>query len=866
MMTQYRSIKRQHEDALLFYRMGDFYEMFYEDAKDAARILGITLTARSKGAQAIPMAGVPVKAAEAYLLKLVRAGKRVAICEQTGDPKTTKGLVDREVVRIVTAGTLTEDQVLDTDRPNWLCALLRAKGRAGLAWLDLSTGTFLVQERADSQIEDELGRIDPAEILVSEHEQPEREGEPLFPGIDAPVHPCPAFDFHVEECEKELLRFFSLKTLEGFGLAKDAMPLAISAAGALIRYVQETQRHALPHVRRIEVFQDRGRMLLDRATRSSLELVRTQREGQREGSLLSVIDKTRTPMGARLLRDRVLLPFTLLDEVLSVQAAVMEFFIERSIREQIREQLGSIQDLERLSARLSCGRALPRDLTALAESLSRLPKLHELLEPRQSPRLAALAAAMDQLQDVRALIQERMVEDPPNQVQNGGLIRSGVHEELDELRVISTRGKDWMLRFQEQEIERTGIHSLRIGYNKVFGYYIEATHAASEGRVPTEWVRKQTLKNAERYVTPELKDFETKVLKAEDRIKEIEYELFTQLREALAREVARILDTAQIVADVDVAASLAELAVERAWCCPKVDESKTLLIEEGRHPVLETTLRSEPFVPNDSDLEPPGKSLLLITGPNMAGKSTYIRQVALLTLLAQIGSFVPARSMELGLVDRIFTRVGASDDIARGSSTFMVEMTETANILNNATEHSLVILDEVGRGTSTYDGLSLAWAICEALHQDLGCRALFATHYHQLTELADLMPGVHNCHVAVREWENEIVFLHRIQPGGTDKSYGLHVARLAGVPGSILDRANQILDELESEGESIKPLAVHKRSQSREAAYHPTPRQLNLFRPSADRLLDEIEKLSPDELSPMDALLKLKELRDRYST
>jgi DNA mismatch repair protein MutS len=608
MMAQYMKIKRQHEDALLFYRMGDFYEMFHDDAKQAARILGITLTSRSKGAQAIPMAGVPVKAAEGYLLRLVRAGVRVAICEQTSDPATTKGLVEREVVRIVTAGTLTEDHVLETGEPNWLCALFRHKDQAGLAWLDLSTGTFYVQQRNAAHIEDELARIDPAELLVSEDEKPEREGAPLFPTIDAPVHACPAFDFHVDECEKELLRFFGLGTLEGFGLAKDTMPLAISAAGALVRYVQDTQRHAVPHVRRIEIFRDQGRMLLDRATRSSLELVRTQREGQREGSLLAVIDMTRTPMGARLLRDRVLLPFTSKDEILSVQGGVAELFEERGVREELRDQLGGIQDLERLSARLSCGRASPRDIVSLAQSLARLPALHDVLTQRHSPRLGSLAAAMDLLQDLRTRIEDCLVEDPPTQIQQGGLIRPGVHAELDELRSISTEGKDWMLRFQEAEVERTGITSLKVGYNKVFGYYIEATHAASEGRVPPEWVRKQTLKNAERYVTPELKEFETKVLKAEDRIGEIEYELFTQLREELAGQVARILDTAQIVADVDVIASLAELAVQRAWCCPQVDDSRTLRIEDGRHPVLETTLRSEPFVPNDTDLEPPSRA------------------------------------------------------------------------------------------------------------------------------------------------------------------------------------------------------------------------------------------------------------------
>ena len=840
MMAQYTAIKREHPDALLFYRMGDFYEMFGEDAREAAALLNITLTARSKGDNAIPMAGVPVRAAHNYLVKLIRAGKRVAVCEQMQDPRDTKGLLERQVVRIVTAGTLTEEEVLEDSEPNYR-----------VAWLDVSTGEFQLTECATARLNDELARIDPAELLLPE------DMDIALPSVRGPVQRRPDFDFHAGEAEKELTRFFGVQSLAGFGVDAIEVPAGLACAGALIRYAEETQKSALPHVRRIECFQRSSRMALDQATRSSLELVRTQREGQKDGSLLSIIDETLTPMGARLLRERVLAPFLDRERIERVQDAVSESVEAPALRDALRDCLTGIRDLERLAGRLSCGRANARDLVSLAAGMRVLPELRTAVQGAQSTLLMAVRDELDDLADLADRIQQRIVDEPPLALKEGGVIREGFDADLDELRTIGREGKVWMARFQARAIEESGIATLRVAFNKVFGYYVEVPRSAGTETIPASWIRKQTVKHAERYVTPELKDYETKVLKSDELACDQEFELFVALRDELASQVSRILDAARHVAEVDVAAALAELAVKRAWCRPALSNGQELTIEDGRHPVIETMLAGEPFVPNDCALGPPARSLIVLTGPNMAGKSTWIRQVALIVLLAQIGSWVPARSASVGLVDRIFTRVGAADDIARGSSTFMVEMEETANILNNATDRSLVILDEVGRGTSTYDGLALAWAICEALHDRIGCRTLFATHYHQITELADLAVGVHNAHVAVREWEEDIVFLHRIEAGGTDKSYGLHVARLAGIPGDILDRAHSVLTKLEGEGERTKPALATKRHDGQ---------QLDLFQPPPSPACDELSELDPDKLSPLEALLKLKELKERYGS
>ncbi len=851
MRAQYLAIKREHKDAILFYRMGDFYEMFGDDAKTASRILGITLTARGKGPEAIPMAGVPVRAAEGYLVKLIRAGQRVAVCEQTQDPKEAKGLVERQVVRIVTAGTITEEEVLDHDAPNYLAATCVLRGRAGFAWLELSTGLFQIADVEAARSEEELARIDPAELLVPE------DSDTQMGGFQGTLRKCPGFDFHPGEAEKELARFFGTKGLDGFGIDPAAHAAAVGAAGALIRYVIDTQKHALPHIRRLELYERGTRMTLDRARRQSLALVRTRREGSREGTLLHVLDRTCTPMGARLLRDRVLTPFVDLETIQDAQGAVRACVEDGRLRAGLREALASVQDLERLSARLGCGRAHARDLVALRFSFARLPVLRAAIQDVDSRLFARIHDDFDGLEDLAARIAETIGDDPPIPLREGGLIREGFDAELDELRAIGKEGKGWMARLGAAEAGRAGIPPLRGGYTRVFGYYVEIPRNADTSALPSHYVRKQTVKNAERYVTPELADFERKVLRSDEVAKAREYELFCALRDELATHVARILDSARAVAEIDVAAALADQAVRRGWCCPEVDLSRELRLIDARHPVIEAKSDAEPFVPNDTVLDPPQRSLIVLTGPNMAGKSTYIRQVALNVLLAQIGSFVPAREAKIGLVDRLFTRVGAADDIGRGASTFMVEMTETANILHNATERSLVILDEVGRGTSTHDGLSLAWAICEGLHEELGCRALFATHYHELTALAERFAGIHNAHVAVKEWNDEIVFLHRIEEGGTDKSYGLHVARLAGLPHRILERARAILDSFEA-----KALAIPLGSEERKR-----PRQLDLFGPREDavanELREELRRLDLEGLTPIRALLVLDELRSK---
>ncbi len=859
-MAQYLEAKAQNPDAVLFFRMGDFYEMFYEDAKLAARVLGIALTSRNKGENAVPMAGVPVRSAHSYIFRLLKEGHRVAICEQVQDPREAKGLVERKVVRIITPGTLTEEEALESKAPNFVAALSPGRERVGLAWLDLSTGRFLVHEVPRSNLADELSRIEPAEVLLPEAPPgAEEKGEPvggesgisrILENLETASTPWRAWAFTPESGFQTLTSFFKVSSLAGFGLEGSA--LAVGAAGALVDYLKETQKTGLPHITRIEPFQEAGLMLLDRATRVSLELTRTMREGSVKGSLLSVVDQTLTPMGGRLLREWILAPLTDPSRILERQEGVA-FFVERGReRREVRELLKGMADLERIGAKISTGRANARDLVSLAGALKKLPPLKEAAGSPYADILARTLETMDPLQDLVERITSCLVDDPPLQLREGGLIRAGFDPELDELRAIGKEGKDWMARFQAREIERTGIQGLKVGFNRVFGYYIEVSRA-NAGSVPASYIRKQTLKNAERYITPELKEYETRVLKSEEMAREMEYNMFLALRDELASALPRLLATARATALLDVLSALAELARTRNYCRPRVDGSRRLLIRGGRHPVLETVLPGDSFVPNDTDLDPPGRRISLITGPNMAGKSTYIRQVALIVLLAQTGSFVPAEEAHIGAVDRIFTRVGAADDIAAGNSTFMVEMLETANILNNATESSLVILDEVGRGTSTHDGLALAWSICEDLHDRVRARALFATHFHQLTGLAQHLPGLLNHHVAVREWGDQVVFLHRILEGGTDKSYGIHVARLAGVPDRVIERAREILEDLEEGAERVRKAVESPRK---------GPKQAFLFELPPDPALEKLKKLDLERMSPLEALLALKELQE----
>jgi DNA mismatch repair protein MutS len=853
-MAQYLAAKKKHPDALLFFRMGDFYELFFDDAKTASKELGITLTSRSKGESAVPMAGVPFRAVDGYLKRLVQKGHRVAICEQMQDPKEAKGVVERQVVRVVTPGTLTEDNLLDDRRPNHLAAVAAHKDRAGIAWIDVSTGAFRVHECALARLPDELLRIEAAEVLLSDDLRGSEAA--WLQGCTAPRTYRAPYDFGVDTATRTLCAFFATKTLLGFGI--DGLPLATGAAGALIGYLQETQLQALPHVRAIEVFDEGRCMRLDRATQTSLELVQTMHKDGSGTPLLHVIDRTRTPMGARLLRSWLLSPLVDLDAILLRQDAVAELHDDPAAAAALQQCLQHVLDLERLCARAAFARAHARDLCALRQSLEPLPEVQHALRQRKSRLLQELGKTLDPLQDLAERILDTLHEDPPLGIKDGGIIRAGFDPGLDELRTLARDSSQWLAEYQQKLCAATGVPSLKVGFNRVFGYYIEITQSHKDAPLPPEFIRKQTTKNAERYVTDELRAFESKALKAEENSKALEYELFCRLREHTAAQAERLLRTAAVIAELDACLSLAQVARDRNYCRPEVDDSLVLRIEDGRHPVIEATHAAGSFVPNDTDLEPKRRRLSLLTGPNMAGKSTYIRQNALIVLLAQIGSFVPAKSARVGLVDRVFTRVGSSDDISRGASTFMVEMTETANILNNATQRSLVILDEVGRGTSTYDGMSLAWAIAEDLHDRIGCRALFATHYHQLTDLQAEGRAIVSQRVAVREWGDEIVFLHRIEDGGTDKSYGLHVARLAGIPKAVLARAQDVLRQLESEGAELRETLVAARERKK-----PGMKQKELFAPPPDPIVEALRALDIDGLTPRDALLLLAKWKEQ---
>ncbi len=840
MMRQYAEAKQACPDALLLFRMGDFYELFHDDAKEAHRLLGITLTSREKGADAIPMAGFPHHQLDGYLAKLIRAGRRVAVCDQVEDPRQAKGLVRREVTRVVTPGTLTDDALLDPRAPNYLCGVLTGE-TVGVAWIDISTGRFCATTCPPDRLADELARIGPAECLCSE-------GAPPLPppsGLELVVTERPAWAFSATAAEAALAKQFGTASLEGFGFQAEDQP-AVRAAGAVLEYLRETQKSELDHVDRLIPYRHTTALQIDQATRRSLEITQTLREGRREGSLLDVMDRTVTAMGSRLLADWAATPLTDLGQIERRLDAVEELFGQPALIQDLHEALRGVYDMERLLARATTGRASPRDLSFVARTLAVLPKVKAKLSGRRSELLNALESQLDLCPDIRGQLESALVDDCPLASRDGGMIRDGFHERLDQLRELSSGGKQWIARYQADEVQQSGIPSLKIGYNKVFGYYLEVTHAHRD-KIPDHYIRKQTLKNAERYITPELKEHEEKVMAAEEQAEELEYELFVELRELVAGAARRLRTTASVLAQVDTLAGLAVLALARSYCRPALTSEAALEIRDGRHPVLDVIQPEGTFVPNDAELSADRAMILLITGPNMAGKSTYIRQVALITLMAQMGSFVPARSATIGIADRIFARVGASDELSRGQSTFMVEMLETARILNTATSQSLVILDEIGRGTSTYDGLSLAWSVVEFLHDQIGCRTLFATHYHELTDLESLLGGVKNLNVSVREWQDDVVFLHKIVEGAADKSYGIHVARLAGVPREVNQRAQTILARLENE---------HVDGAGRPRIAEPCEGgqlQLTLFG-GEHPLLDEIRAVDVDQLAPLDAL------------
>ena len=791
MMQQFRAAKDAYPGMIVLFQNGEFYELFDEDAEVCHKVCGLTLTKREEH----PMAGFPLAKLDHQLRQLLAAGYRVAVAEQMDPPHDSKKIIRREVTRVVTLGSVTEDELLDPRRPNHLAAIARTKsGHFGLAWLDLTAGTFAAMDIAENQLNEELGRLNVAECLLSEESLTLI--EPHFAGAGPKsITPRPGWTFDPTTALEALRNKFQVHTLTGFGF-EDGQP-CLTAAGALVIYLETTLKTSLGHIPRLTCYRPESHLVLDEVTRRSLELTRTLRDNQREGSLLSRIDRTVTSMGARFLHDSLLSPLNSSSAILSRLDAVEELLKDHGFRGDLRELLNATADLHRLTTRVSTARANPKDLGAILRTLRSLPKLKAKLAGRRAAAIQQLEARLDLVPEIRELLEKSIVDDPPYSPKDGGLIREGHSAELDELRRLSRDGKEWIARFQAQEIARTGINSLKVGFTDVMGYFIEITNA-NETRVPVDYTHERTLKNGKRYITPMLKEYEEKVLSAQDKAKALEFELFVKVRDLVASETASLLQTADVLAEVDFLAGLAELASARNYTRPAVVDEPILRIEAGRHPVLDQLLPAGTFVPNDIDLSPDGGMFWLITGPNMAGKSTFIRQAALLTLLAHIGSFVPATAATIGVTDRIFTRVGASDELGRGQSTFMVEMTEAANILNNATNRSLVILDEIGRGTSTYDGVSLAWAITEYLHDVIGARALFATHYHELAKLDVTLPRLRNYNVRVEELENDVIFLHRIEPGNAHKSYGIHVARLAGVPEPVLQRANAVLATLEA--------------------------------------------------------------------
>ncbi len=862
MFRQYQELKRQYPDVLLLFRCGDFYEMYGEDAVMGAAAMDIALTSREMKGTRIPMAGVPFHAIDRYLARLLAAGHKAALAEQMEDPRFAKGLVKREVMRIITPGTVVEDFLLDERSNNFLLALHTEDG-FGLAVADCSTGDFAVTElrggHARARILEEVTRLGPAEIILPLALQQDAEFmAALRARTQAPVSTPDLSEYAWESAYQSLTKHFGVSSLRGFGC--EELPVAVEAAGLLLRYLQQTQKTAVGQILAITTYSLDDYMLLDASTRRNLELTAALRDGTRQHTLLWILDQTRTAMGARLLKKWLLAPLLDVDAIARRLDAVEAFRDDGLLREAARDDLREVHDLERLLSRAATGAGTPRDLAQLRDSLGAVPRLFATLAAA-APILRHLVENADALPDLRETLTTALVDAPPLSAREGGIIRPGYHAELDTLRRASTEGKDWIAALEASERARTGIKSLKVGFNNVFGYYIEISRSNLDA-VPEDYIRKQTLANAERYITPALKEYEAMVLGAEDKLKELEFSLFSALRGAVTLEAERLQALARLVAQLDVLASFAEVAARNRYARPTVGATDRVVITGGRHPVVEQTLAGERFVPNDAELDTANNQLLILTGPNMAGKSTYLRQVALITLMAQVGSFVPAEAAAIGVVDRIFTRVGASDDLATGQSTFMMEMSETANILNNATPRSLVILDEIGRGTSTFDGLSIAWAVAEYLHESprLGCKTLFATHYHQLNELEHALPRAKNYRIAVKEGPEGIVFLRKIVPGGTDRSYGIHVARLAGLPREVVERAQQVLQSLEENDE----IAERARGLADRHVTIPPPlpkTQLTLFEIAEHPLVEELRTLDVDDITPRQALDMLAKLQ-----
>ena len=871
MMQHYLQVKEEYKDCIIFYRLGDFYEMFFEDAKIVSKELELTLTGRACGLEErAPMCGVPFHAADTYLNRLVQKGFKVAICEQVEDPSTAKGMVKREVVRIATPGTNIDMQALDETKNNYIMCIVYSVEKYGVAISDVTTGDFFVTEvDSERKLIDEINKFSPSEIICNEafymsgvnvNDMKER--------LSIAIASLDAWYFGEDLAKETLLSHFKIHTLEGLGLQD--YDCGVLASGALLKYLYETQKNSLSNILSIHPYSIGKYMIIDSSSRRNLELVETLREKQKRGSLLWVLDKTKTAMGARLLRSYVEQPLIEKSEILKRQDFISVLNKNEITREEIREYLNPIYDLERLITRITYQTANPRDLIAFRNSLEMLPAINMLLSDLSCELVDEIRNEFDDLRDLYDLLCESIQEEPPISTRDGDIIKEGFHEEVDKLRAAKTEGKSWLAELEASEKEKTRIKNLRIKYNKVFGYYLEVTNSFKD-MVPDYFIRKQTLTNAERYITPELKELEDTILGSEERLTSLEYELFKAVRDHLAENVGRIQRTAKAVAKIDVFASLALVASRNNYCKPRINESGILDIKNGRHPVVEKMITNDMFIDNDTYLNNNNNRIAIITGPNMAGKSTYMRQTALIVLMAQIGSFVPATSANIGIVDRIFTRVGASDDLASGQSTFMVEMNEVANILRNATSNSLLILDEIGRGTSTFDGLSIAWAVVEYISNTklIGAKTLFATHYHELTELEGKLNGVNNYCIAVKEKGDDIVFLRKIIQGGADKSYGIQVAKLAGLPDVVIDRAKEIVNELVANDitEVVRNISVDNSTKKNNKKVHLDEvdlTQMSLFDTiSDDDIIDELRNVDIGNLTPLEALNKLYELQNK---
>jgi DNA mismatch repair protein MutS len=840
LMKQYQGVKEQHRDAIVLFRLGDFYEMFGEDARVASGVLQIALTTRDRNKEnPVPMCGIPYFASETYISKLIRAGHKVAVCEQVEDPKEAKGIVRRKVVRVITPGTHSPEHPKEN---SYMLSFLPRGERCGIALADVSTGEFFVYETS-RPLEDEISRFEPTEIVMPESLKDEIHYTEMLRGYYA--SPVEDWNFDYDEAYRVLLSHFRVTSLEGYGC--EGMTIAISAAGALIRYLEENQKGGL-RFSKISPSSQSEYMFLDTPTQKNLELIRNLKDGSSEGSLLWALDETLTPMGGRFLRSSILRPLLNIEKIRKRHRAVKRLVEDFELMDRLRRNLRGVQDIERLSQKIATGRANARDLAALKNSLSNLPGIKNTLSGSDEGLLTSLGESIGELPRLKSLIERSIIEHPPQSLRDGGIIKTGYNDEIDELRDISVNAKDFIASLEAKERQATGISSLKVGYNKVFGYYIEVTKANLE-QVPGHYVRKQTLVNGERFIVPELKEYEAKVLGAEERLKSLENHVFLEVLEEAKVSVPELMQSAESLALTDFLLSLAVAAKRHNYVMPRMEDDTAITISSGRHPVLERLGASERFIPNDTFMDGGTHMLLVITGPNMAGKSTYMRQVALMVLMAQIGSFVPADEARIGAVDRIFTRIGASDFIAKGQSTFMVEMIETANILNNASEKSLILLDEVGRGTSTFDGISIAWSTAEYIAKEISARTLFATHYIELTELSHKLDGIRNFNIAVKEWGEEIIFLRKIEEGPADKSYGIQVARLAGLPEEVIGNAMEVLARLEEQ-------------HMREGAER-NIKQMDLFLPRDDMIINELMEIDDEALTPEEALKIIREFKKR---